>query len=138
MYQGEFSDRHASWYLNAAYFYKWNEDWCKSNSEKFWDMFHWGSDDDIDYYQPDHDLYGTEFDPENYDPDSEDDSRKDEFDADDKKIIARYKKERKLYKKKLAFPDVATPVFIKLVWDNIKNDPKLLEGASFWLESQAY
>lgn len=134
MYQGEFSTKHASWYFNAAYYYKWNEAWCKSHPGEFWGMFHWGSDDDVDYYRPDYDLYGTEFDPER----DEDEEDKSKFDATDKKAVARYKKEREPYKRKLSFPDIASPAFIKFVWDKIKDDPKLLEGASFWLASQAY
>lgn len=120
MTYGEFGAYHAQFYINAAYFYKYNKSWCKSNPDDFWGKFFRGSDDDVDYYKPDYDTYEDEEDEDEYD-----------WTEEDKKISKGYANENGPFGN-------PCPAFIVHVWDNIKHDKDLIEGAKFFLESEAY
>ena len=125
MTYGEFGRYHAQWYINAAYFYKYNKSWCKANPEDFWKKFFKGSDDDVDYYKPDYDTYWEE----QEDEEAEEYAMK--WTKEDKKIRGQYTKEKGPFGN-------ASPAFIVHVWNNIKHDKDLIEGAKFFLDSEAY
>jgi len=120
MTEVEFGKYQAQWYINAAYFYLVNKSWCKSHPEEFWDKFFGGSDDDVDYYKPDYDMDYYE------DEDDEEDNR--DWDEEDRALFKEYD---------YSF-DEACPAFIKYVWKNLKHNPVLIEGAKFFLDSEAY